>query len=453
MANANNRGKIRRMPTEQVWPHSLEAERAILGAALLEPARAVQLASAVEPADFYSFPHARLWALLRRHASAGAPLDMLQLLPLLQADPEAYGGIVYVSGLPDQIPHTENVGAYIRQLQDLARRRRAIQAGYALIDRAHDLQAPLGETISQHSAACLPLQPAAGEGARLSLAEAIHEERCRREQGGACLPLPWADLDRRLRLERGHLLIVAARPGMGKSAFALQLCDSLASQGLPALYICLEMPRAALGLRLVARRARINLGRLLDATPLQGRSGAAYLAALDALNSDPIDIVAGSGWSLARAEATIRRACLLEPALTCVALDYVQLLSGNDPRLPRQEQTAEISKRLKALALELQITIVAVAQLNRSCEQRANKRPGLADLRESGQLEQDADAIIGLYRHSYYDSDDPDPAAAEALVLKSRWGETGSAALRWEGAFQEFADPDYGHTYGGSYHE
>lgn len=435
----------------QNFPHSLEAERAILGAALLDGARAVQLSAVVTSEEFYSGAHGRLWTLLQRHAAAGAPLDVLQILPLLQEDAESYGGIAYVCSLPDRIPHTENLEAYVRQLQDLSRRRRAILAGYALAEAAQDLHTPLTDSVSAHSAAVVPLQAPPGERARLSLAEAIDEERTRREAGAAALPLPWSDLERRLRVERGHLLIVAARPGMGKSAFALQLCDSFAARGLPALYICLEMPRAALGLRLVSRRGRINLGRLLDAAPLQPGEQDRYLDALDAINADPIEIVAGSGWSLARAEATIRRAVLLDPDLACVAVDYVQLLDGNDRRASRQEQTAEISKRLKALALELEILIVAVAQLSRACEQRANKRPTLSDLRESGQLEQDADAILALYRHSYYDSDSPDPAAAEALVLKSRWGETGTAALRWEGALQEFSDPDYADAYRGRY--
>lgn len=438
--------KLRRQqPHMQVSPHDLANERAILAAALLDGARATDLASVVDAADFYGgaeSAHGRLWVLLQRYAAAGEPLDTLRIVPLIQDRAEDYGGLAYVTGLPDRCALTVNVGHYVRTLQEHARRRRAIDAAYALADAAHDLHRPLSETVAEHSAAVVPLQSPPGDGPRLSLAEDIDAERWRREQGACHLQLPWRDLERRTRLERGHMLVAVGRPGMGKSAWALQLCDAFARRGYPSLYICLEMPRAALGLRLVARRGRIDLGALLDPAPLQGDAVDRYEDALKSIHADPIDIIAGSGWSLARCEATIRRAKLMQPELTCVAVDYVQLLSGPDRRADRQQQTAEISKRLKALALELEVLIVAVAQLNRSCEARANKRPTLSDIRESGQLEQDADTIVAFYRHAYY-HEDADPQEAEALVLKARWGETGTSQLRWTGAFQRFADPDY----------
>jgi replicative DNA helicase len=252
-------------------------------------------------------------------------------------------------------------------------------------------------------------------------------------------PTGFIDLDRMLNgIQGGQLIIVAARPAVGKTSFAMNIAENVAiNEGLPVAAHSMEMSADELMLRSVGSVGRIDQGRLKTGR-LVDEDWAKLTVAVQKLNEAQIFIDDSASQMVSEIRAKARRLHRQHGKLGAIVVDYVQLIQGSNPRENRVAQVSEISRMLKMLAKELDVPVIALSQLNRGLEQRPNKRPILADLRESGAIEQDADIVIALYRDELYNLDSTDKGTAEAIVLKNRAGSTGMVRLAWRGECTRF---------------
>lgn len=423
-------------------PHDLDTERALLGAALTNPQAADTVAD-LHPAAFYSPAHAHIADAIRDLAAAGTPVDHFTVLDRLKARQLLDGGggiqtlidIAAAGGIPS------SATAYARIIVRHAECRTVIGwAGEAA------LAAYSGnvDTARAHLEAALDTPDTAGD-ATASIGEladdhmALLDARMRGDT--TATPTGLADIDRLIGgLRNGELYVVAGRPGMGKSAMGGQLALNVARNGTRVLFVTIEMSTVELIDRWLANMADVDLGRIhrgdLD-EPQAARIG----HALDELEELPIDIVDQANVDLAtiRANARARHAQV-------IVIDYLQLVAAVGRVSKREEEVAEVARGAKNLARALDVPVVALAQLNRGVESRQDKRPGLADLRDSGEIENSAGIVLGLYRHDYYHpGSQMHRGEVEAIVLKNRHGAQGTAHLLFRGHLQRIANLDRHH--------
>lgn len=429
----------------RVPPNDTNAERALLGAMLLTR-DAIDAAHdhGVTAADFYRPAHAHIYTAISALRDAGDPVDTVTVAALLGATQllEAAGGPGELVDLQADTPSTSSAGHYSRLVRDLALLRRLIAAageiaelGYsrpddahAAIDRAETLIAAL-TTSTRPGDTLRELNTVLDD--HLSLLEQRVEGSI---TDGATTGL--VDLDDIIGgLRPGQLIIGAGRPGMGKTALGLQLAANTAAVGNRVLFTSIEMSEIELADRMLAAAAgvaqtRIRTGSLAAKDWPHITSGYARLGTL------PIAIHDAAGATLARIRSRAQRL----PGLNLIVVDYLQIVDPGGRGENRQNDVAELSRGLKRLARDLHVPVVALAQLNRSSEGRQEKRPMLADLRDSGQIEQDADVVIGLYRDEVYKPDTKDRGVLEAIVLKNRSGRLDTARLAFNTNTQRIND-------------
>lgn len=424
-------------------PSNSAAERMLLGGVLKEPEWLAELQDTVRADDFYMAQHARLWSWLVEQSKAGHAIDPVTIFDRMpQALWTQVGSIEYVCELPDHVPSTVNLGHYAEVICELASRRALIASAAGWIDQAHEPD-PDGSLIDTILSDVQKIrQPGAvrgewiGSGADDYLDQKEHE---RLHGKSPHMRLGWNSVDRILKISPGDLIVVGARPGMGKTAWVLNaLLWRAGHLKEPGGMFSLEMSRRQLMDRLVCTRSGINLKKVASPrslTPDQWQRVCDVTAEIEEL---PVLVDYRSNLSLEEIRAEARRWVHLH-GVKLIVIDYLQLM-GADERLPREQQVARISKGLKQLAKDLQIGVVALAQLNRGVDARSDKRPMVSDLRESGALEQDADAIGFLYRDHYYTENPTTVRDAELLIRKQRNGPTGTVNLRFFGEVQLFKD-------------
>jgi replicative DNA helicase len=252
------------------------------------------------------------------------------------------------------------------------------------------------------------------------------------------VPTGFVDLDRMLAgLQRTDLLILAARPSMGKTALALNICQNCAHQGFGVGVFSLEMGRGQLATRMLTCEARVDASRVRTGRLSEEYDWPKLVEAADALHHLPVYIDDTPGLTVSQIRSKARRLKARYPQLAVLMIDYIGLMSG-DPRVSREQQVSAASRGLKALAKEIDVAVIALSQLNRGVEGRQDKRPMLSDLRESGAIEQDADVIMFIYRDEYYNKESPDKNVAEVIVAKQRNGPTGTVRLAFQGEHTRF---------------
>jgi replicative DNA helicase len=417
-------------------PHSLDAERAVLGAVLvhndhLEVARAL-----VQPADFFRTAHQTIYAAMLGLADRGVAVDTLTLSESLGEALEGIGGVLYLSRLIDGMPRAANVAHYADIVRDKAARRKVIQAARKLEAGAHDLDATADALIDQAEAELTTIALKASGAGDLCLGDALRQEvqafldeqTARRQRGSGVTGVPSGlpSLDLMLDgFQPGDFVIIGARPSQGKTALGLQL--ALAAEG-PVAFFSLEMGKAQLGARAVSLLAQVNgwsLRRgLLHADEYRRVDRALEALAARGLGID--DTPGLSPWAL-RSKA---RRFKVQHGLAMVVIDYVGLMTPPKGKREqnREQDVAAISRSLKALAKELHVPVLALSQLSRDTA-KTGKPPSLADLRESGSLEQDSDVVLFIHRPNQATVKDEGPA--ELLVAKHRNGPTGVVDLWW----------------------
>lgn len=432
-------------------PQSLEGERMVLGGCMVAPSLVHQVRELVDPRDFYRSAHGLLWRLMLEMADNGQPVEMIAVVEevVRRGDgfAEQVGSLAYVSALPDAVPSTENIAYYATLVRDRALRRRIIIGAQEIAEHVYTSADPLPDVlgivhrkVQGWDTGLMQSWTALGElipGAVDRLADIVHDRAAGNESAGLRTGLK--NLDRALNgVEPGKVVVVAARPGMGKTSLALAFADHIAAtQGAVGIF-SLEMQKEELATRLICSRARVSYvqakrGRLRRADWARLHESGEVQAKL------PIYIDDQRKLSAAQMGARLRRLKAERPDLCMVVVDYLQLMGGN-PRQDERERITENSGDLKGLAKELGIVIVLLSQLNRDLEKRDDKRPILADLRGSGAIEQDADIILFIYRDEYYNTESSERGVAEILAAKMRAGATARERVGFEGDTVRFYD-------------
>lgn len=416
-------------------PHAMDAERAVLGALLLEPTTFDEVVdTGLEAQDFYRRAHGVVFEAILVLRAAGEPVDTVTVVDMLQqhGQLEAVGGAAAISQLEAMLPTAAHAGAYARLVREKALLRRVIENATRLVTAAYAQNQPIGELLELSQAAFADLTVGRRD-AIVDRSAVVREVMALIGQPGRRgLQTGWRDLDDGLLqrgLQPGNLIIVGARPAMGKTAFGHQLAAQVADYGVHSAFFSLEMTPHELIERELAAKSRVpasNWRLQLGTGRLQKAAG--FLA------ERPLHLVHCPGSTLAQLSSIARR--LVARGVSLIVVDYLGLVGDSGKYAGnRTQQVGEVSRGLKALAGQLMVPIVCLSQLNRAVETRSDKRPTLGDLRDTGDIEQDADAVMFVHRPEYY-LKEKTPSdlqnIAEIIVEKQRNGPTGIARLWFE---------------------
>lgn len=428
----------------RVPPHSTEAEQSVLGGLLLDNLAWDRAADLLNASDFYRHEHRLIYGAITSLIAASKPADVITVFEALQSlgKAEDSGGLPYLNALAQSVPSAANVRRYAEIVRERAVLRKLIAASDDIATKAFN---PQGKPVSQIlDEAETKIFQIGEEGSRNKqgfqdmhrLVQSLLERVDELEKNGAeevtGIRTGFYDLDRYTAgLQKGDLIVLAARPSMGKTAFALNIAEHVAvEEGLPVAVFSMEMGAAQLALRLVGSLARVDQQHLRTGK-LRDDEWERLPVAASKLSQAPIFIDETAALNPAELRARARRlARQYGGTLGLIVIDYLQLMSGtSDNDENRATVLGEISRGMKALAKELQCPVIALSQLNRGVETRNDKRPMMSDLRESGAIEQDADVITFIYRDDYYNKDSKEPGVAEIIIAKQRNGPVGTIKL------------------------
>lgn len=445
----------------RVPPHSIEAEQSVLGGLLLDNLAWDNIADLLSQEDFYRYEHKMIYAALGALISACKPADVITVDEHLKAAGvgEACGGLSYLNALAQSVPSAANVRRYGEIVRERAVLRKLIAAGDEMIsDALRPAGRPVSQILDEAETRVYRIgeegskQKRAWHDTRNLVVQAIDRISERAEKGAQAVTgvaTGYVDLDRMTSgLQDGDLVILAARPSMGKTALALNIGENVAiKKGLPVAVFSMEMGASQLMNRMLASTGRIEQSRIQTGA-LSDDDWSRLSEAVEVLGQAPIFIDDTPALSPNELRARARRkARECGGKLGLIIVDYLQLMSASE--IPsggagapenRAAVLGEISRGLKSLAKELQCPVIALSQLNRSVESRPDKRPMMSDLRDSGAIEQDADVIMFIYRDEYYNKDSKEPGVAEVIISKQRNGPVGTVKLAFLKAVSKFQD-------------
>jgi len=444
--------------SEDKLPFAPEAERSVIGTILMDPAVFLGIREVLNATDFYRESHRTIYQAMEDVSDAGNTPDYTTVLEHLRGTKQLdmVGGQTYVSGLLDASAPSSMVQNYAMIVHDRSQSRslvriaqEVVQAGLAgTFENA-------GEYSNFAESRLLETLRSTGRGTLLDMKQVLNETveqvktLCTTTSTLTGVSTGFRDLDAKtLGLQGGELIIIAARPGMGKSALALNIAANAALQGeCPVLLFSLEMSPEQLGMRLIAQEGRVPLQRIRSGT-LQAKDWEDVHTAMSALMKARIYLDATPALSVVDISGRARRLAL-ENKCGMVIVDYLQLVNSRPGIYSREQAVADVSRSLKQLAMELNIPVIALSQLNRSVESRKPPRPMLSDLRESGAIEQDADVIMFIYRDEYYQKEESDQQGlAEVEIAKQRSGPTGRIIVRFTPEVTRFDNVDTGFSPG-----
>lgn len=447
----------------KIPPHSVEAEQSVLGGLLLDNAAWDKIADFLSPIDFYRFDHRQIFQHIAKLISVAKPADVITVFESLSssAKAEEVGGIAYLNALAQNTPSAANIRRYAEIVRDRAVLRRLITVSDEISGEAFN---PQGKEVKQLlDEAEAKIFSIAEDGSRgkqgfqeiqpllTQVVERIDELYNRENPNDITgVPTGFVDLDRMTSgLQKGDLIIVAGRPSMGKTAFSVNIGEHVAvDSGLPVAIFSMEMGGSQLAMRMLGSVGRLDQTRLRTGR-LNDEDWPRLTHAIQKMNGAQIYIDETPGLNSMELRARSRRLARTCGTLGLVIVDYLQLMSANSAGENRATEISEISRNLKGLAKELNCPVIALSQLNRSLEQRPNKRPVMSDLRESGAIEQDADLILFIYRDEVYNPDTTEKGIAEIIIGKQRNGPIGDVRLTFLGQFTKFENyTSSGTTYG-----
>jgi len=434
---------VLRMP-----PQSLDAEQSVLGGILIEDRAITRVLDILLPQDFYREGHRKVFAAMIDLFDRNEPVDFITLTETLKKKGtlEEAGGIAYITALVDNVPTAANIQYYARIVKEKAILRGLIAASSEIITDSYDAKRDVDELlekaeskifeISEHKIkqAFYPLQKIVTESVEMI------QHLYNKDLESTGVPTGFRDIDDMTAgLQPADLIIVAGRPSMGKTALALNMALNAAfKHKVPVAVFSLEMSKEQLVMRMLASEARIELNRIRTGK-IRADEWKKLTGAAGNLNETNIFIDDSSGLNPLEMRAKARR-LKVEANIGLVMVDYLQLMTGMGKAERRDLEISEISRSLKAMAKELKVPVVALSQLSRAVENRENKRPILADLRESGAIEQDADVIMFIYRDEVYNPDSNDKGSAEIIIGKQRNGPTGTTVLTFINEHTRFED-------------
>jgi replicative DNA helicase len=429
----------------RIPPHSIEAEQSVLGGLLIDNGAWDRAGDLLGESDFYRYEHRLIYAAIGQLVQATKPADVITVFERLQTQGKAdeIGGLAYLNALAQSVPSAANIRRYAEIVRERAILRKLVSASDEIATQAFN---PQGRTVAQILDEAEGRILAIGEeGSRtqqgfqpmdklvLQLIDRVQELAEHGADEVTGVRSGFYDIDRMTAgLQPGDLIVLAARPSMGKTAFALNIAEHVAvNEGLPAVVFSMEMGASQLALRMVGSLGRIDQQNLRTGR-LRDEEWGRLTEAVDKLGKASIFIDESAALTPSELRARARRQARTCGKLGLIVVDYLQLMSGSGGGGDENRATVlgEISRGLKSLAKELQCPVIALSQLNRSVETRTDKRPMMSDLRESGAIEQDADVIMFIYRDDYYNKDaSKEPGVAEIIIAKQRNGPTGTAKL------------------------
>ncbi|HZV62772.1 MAG TPA: replicative DNA helicase [Methylophilaceae bacterium] len=435
-------------------PHSVEAEQSVLGGLLLENEALDKIADLLTGGDFYRHDHRLIYEHICKLIERNKPADIVTVAESLESTAElsGIGGIAYLGALAQNTPTAANIRRYAEIVRERAVMRKLVEVGSGIAESAYSPQGRDAQQLLDEAEARI-FQIAEG-GKRSSegfvdikvllpqVADRIDQLFQRDNPSDVTgVPSGFADLDSMTSgLQPGDLIIVAGRPSMGKTAFSLNMAENVAlDTGLPVAVFSMEMAATQLAMRMIGSVGRLDQHRMRTGR-LEDEDWVRLTTALGRLNDAPIFIDEGAGLTSFDLRARARRLHRQCGKLGLIVVDYLQLMSApaNRQGENRATEISEISRSLKSLAKELDVPVIALSQLNRSVEQRPDKRPVMSDLRESGAIEQDADVILFIYRDEVYNPDTPDKGTAEIIIAKQRNGPVGRVRLTFLGEHTRF---------------
>ncbi len=443
----------------RVPPHSIEAEQAVLGGLMLDNSAWDQIADRVGEDDFYRRDHRLIFRAIESLAESGQPMDAVTLSEWLKANDELdnAGGLAYLGLLARDTPSAANIRAYADIVREQSVLRQLIEAGTEVAGSGFNPEGQSSADLLDHAERRIfEIAEQSGRnrrgfvGVRDVLPAVVDriDTLYHQDSDVTGLATGFSDLDRMTSgLQNGDLVIVAGRPSMGKTTLAMNIAEAAALQdGPPTAVFSMEMPADALAMRMLASLGRVELQKIRSGK-LGDDDWPRLTSTMNLLSQAKLYIDDTPGLTPTEMRARCRR-LKREHGLGLVLVDYLQLMQLPGFKENRAAEISEISRSLKGMAKELGVPVMVLSQLNRSLEQRPNKRPVMSDLRESGAIEQDADVIVFIYRDEVYNEDSPDAGTAEIIIGKQRNGPIGTVRLTFLGQYTRFenfiADTGYG---------
>ncbi len=437
---------------DRIPPHNQEAEQSVLGAIFLEPQAMITAAEIVMPEDFYRVAHQKIFQTMLRLSDQGKAIDVVTVTEELSAKKELedVGGITYISEIANSVPTAANIAHYAKIVEEKSLLRRLIRVATSIVEDGFTREDEVEALLSEAERKMMEVANRKNAGDFKHIKDVLVEtydniEKLHTRKGDVTgIPTGFRDLDKMTAgFQRNDLIIVAARPSVGKTAFSLNVAQNVATKTNENVAIfSLEMGAEQLVMRMLCAEGNID-AQVLRTGSLTTEDWRKLTMAMGSLSNAGIFIDDTPGIRVNEIRAKCRR-LKQEYGLGMILIDYLQLIQGSGgSQANRQQEVSEISRSLKGLARELQVPVIALSQLSRGVEQRQDKRPMMSDLRESGSIEQDADIVAFLYREDYYDKETENQNMIEIIIAKQRNGPTGTVTLAFVKEFNKFVNIDW----------
>src|SRR5919109_736705 len=431
----------------KIPPQNLDAESSVLGGILLENEAVNLVLELLRAEDFYRESHRKIFRAMIELTDRGEPVDLITLSEFLKGrgDLEAVGGTAYLASLADFVPTAANISFYARIVREKSILRSLISTATDIATRGYEEQGNVEEFLDAAEKVIFDISEKKIKASFVAVGDMITDtlktidKLYQRKEMVTGVPTGYEDLDRLTAgLQPSDLIIVAGRPGMGKTAFALNIAANAAYGGVGAAVFSLEMAKEQLVLRMLCSEARVNSSKVRSGY-LGERDFPQLAKAAGRLHEAPIYIDDTPAISVLELRAKARRLVRdRSKKIGLIVVDYLQLMRGMGGANNREQEISEISRSLKALAKELNIPVIAISQLNRRVEDRGDRRPMMSDLRESGAIEKDADVIMFIYRDEVYNKNADEKGKAEVIIAKQRNGPTDTITLTFIGEYTRF---------------
>ena len=438
------------MELGKIPPHDLDAEQAILGSMLTDRDAVISSVEVLKEEDFYREDNRAIYAAILNLYNRAEPIDIITVKSELESMGkfQQIGGLEYLAELPEKVPTTANAMKYIKIVEEKSTLRRLIKTANEIIELGYDQSEEVEDIMEGAEKKIFNIMQEKNQKGYSPIKDVLVEsftkleELYNRKQHITGVPSGFTDLDYRTAGFHGsELILIAARPAMGKTAFALNIATNAAVKSkVPVAVFSLEMSKEQLVNRILCSESMVDSNKVRTGK-LEEDDWTKLAGSIGPLSEANIYIDDTPGISITEIRAKCRK-LKLEKDIGLVVIDYLQLIQGSNNKRngSREQEISEISRSLKILAKELDVPVIALSQLSRAAEQRPDHRPMLSDLRESGAIEQDADIVMFLYRDDYYNQDSEKKDIAEVIIAKHRGGSTGTVELLWLGSYTKFVN-------------
>lgn len=443
--------QITTVPAERELPHSREAELCVIGCVLINAKSVAASAEIVKPDDFYFGANREIYAVVMDLFNENIPADLVTVSDrLAQQDKlDAVGGIQYLTAAATSVATTENVVYHCKIIKEKSTLRRLIKSSEAIMSMAYDGADEIERILERSEQMIFDVSATREQSDIVPVHDVMMPtfnhmvENSQRKSYLTGDSTGFEYLDKRTGgLHGGELILVAGRPGMGKSSFAVNIAEHMAiNDGKTVAIFNLEMPKEQLVRRILCSQARVESSKMLRGD-FTGEDWQKIGSILDKVDAAPLYIDDSASVTVSEIRAKCRRLKQTK-GLSLIVIDYLQLMQSGGRVESRQQEVADISRSLKILAKELDVPVVALSQLSRAVETRKDRRPMLSDIRESGAIEQDCDIVMFLYRDDYYNPDSEEKNVAECIIAKHRSGEPGKVKLGWQGQYTKFVTIEF----------